>query len=90
MLGLVVRVYALDIEFTVAGERMKLSPEEVEHRLSGVSPGLIQSHAVEVDGILFPVKQALAEVTSLDPLDFNTNQARSIFRRLQFKVVRMH
>lgn len=51
-------------------------------------PGRIQTHAVCVEGILYPVKEAWAHVTGTDVLDFNTNQARSWFKKLGFEVFR--
>ena len=80
---------AVEIEFTVAGKRIRLTHGEVTEKLSGLQLGQVQAHAVEVSGALYPVKEAFALVTGLDLLDFNTNQARSIFRRLGFNVVRL-
>ena len=76
-------------EFIVAGKRIHLTNDKVVSTLRDIAPGLIQTHAVKINGITYPVKEALALVTGLDLLDFNTNQARSIFRRLGFKVVRV-
>ena len=75
--------------FTVGGKRIHLTYDKVISALRGVAPGPIQTHAVEINGLTYPVKEALAHVTGLDLLDFNTNQARSVFRRLGFKVVRV-
>lgn len=80
---------AAEVEFTVGGRRLRLSASQVERALRSVQPGPIQAHAVEVGGVLHPVKEAFAQATGLDLLDFNTNQARSIFRRLGFKVTRV-
>ena len=76
-------------EFTVGGKRLHLTNDKVVSALRGIAPGPIQTHAVEVNGQTYSVKEALARVTGLDLLDFNTNQARSVFRRLGFKVVRV-
>ena len=73
----------------VGGKRIHLTSDQVVSALRGVEPGPIQTHAVEINGQTYPVKEALAHVTGLDLLDFNTNQARSVFRRLGFKVVRV-
>jgi hypothetical protein len=75
-------------EFTIGGKRVMITSSQVVAALRGTEPGPIQTHAVEISGLLYPVKEAFARVTGLDLLDFNTNQARSIFRRLGFKVVR--
>lgn len=63
--------------------------DEVIRKLRGVNPGRIKAHAVNIEGVYHPVKEAFREVTGLDVLDFNTNQARSAFKRLGFDVVRM-
>jgi len=76
-------------EFIVGGERVHLTRGKVVSALRGIAPGPIQIHAVEINGLTYPVKEALARVTGLDLLDCNTNQARSVFRRLGFKVVRV-
>lgn len=79
----------MEIEFTVSGRRVRLSREGVLSRLRGVVPGAIQAHVVEIEGRTFPVKQVLATATGLDPLDFNTNQARRVLRALGFTVERV-
>jgi len=76
-------------EFTIGGKRLHLTRDKVVSALRGIAPGPIQTHAVEINGRTYPVKEALSVVTGLDLLDFNTNQARSVFRRLGFKVVRV-
>jgi hypothetical protein len=75
--------------FKVAGEQIQLSADQVVERLKGEAPGPIQAHAVEVSGVSYSVKEAFAKATGLDVLDFNTNQARSILRKLGFKVDRV-
>lgn len=76
-------------EFIVGGKRIYLTSDKVVSTLRDIAPGLIQTHTVEINGLTYPVKEALAHVTGLDLLDFNTNQARRIFQRLGFKVVRV-
>jgi len=77
-----------DLEFRVGGETRRLSATAVRSALKGEQLGPIRLHAVEVDGVLYPIKEAFAKVTGLDLLDFNTNQARRIFRKLGFPVTR--
>jgi len=76
-------------EFTVGGHRKRLTRGEVLAKLKGNPPGPIQAHAVDIGGVLYPIKEAFARATGLDVLDFNTNQARSVFQRLGFKVQRV-
>ena len=77
-----------DVQFTVHGQRGTLSADQVRKHLRGRTPGPIQEHGVEIDGTVFAVKEAFSLVTGLDLLDFNTNQARDVFRRLGFPLVR--
>jgi len=76
------------VEFTVNGESYELRRQQVEEAMKGVEPERIRQHVVEVDGRHFPIKQVLEVVLHLDRLDFNTQQARSILRRLAFTVTK--
>ena len=77
-----------DTECTVGGKTFRLSRNQVIRKVKGVTPGSIQTHAVEIEGTDYPVKEVFALVTSLDVLDFNTNQARNVLKRLGFTVKR--
>ena len=68
---------------------MRVSSEDVIKRLRDVTPGPIRKHAVKVQGVAYPVKQAFAAATGVDLLDFDTNQARHWFQRLGFEVARV-
>jgi hypothetical protein len=76
-------------DFTWHGKTFRLEREEVIDRLHGADLGAVRTHAVEVQGRLLPVKEAMAFLTGLDVLDFNTNQARAVFQRLGFEVRRL-
>ena len=73
---------------TIAGQLVTLNRQQVVESLRKVAPQQVQTHAVEIEGRHFPVKQAFADVTGLDPLDFNTEQARRAFKKLGFQVFR--
>lgn len=77
------------IDFQIAGQRMVLEYDAVVAALSSVDPEPARSHVVEVGGEIFPVKQVFSAATGLDRLDFTTNQARSVLKRLGFEVVRV-
>lgn len=77
------------IEVTISGQKVPLTVQQVERSLRGVAAERVRNHAVVVDGQYFPVKQAFEAVTGLDRLDFNTEQARSAFRRLGMEVRRV-
>jgi hypothetical protein len=74
---------------TVSGKKVQLSSQDVESRMKDIIPEPARSLVVEVNGQLYPVKQALAIVTGLDRADFISHQARSIFLRLGFEVTRL-
>jgi hypothetical protein len=76
-------------EFTLLGQSMSLSRDDVIEKLKSRTPGPIRKHAVEVEGRLFSIKEAFSLVTGTDPLDANTAQARSVLQRLGFRVLRI-
>lgn len=78
-----------EVEYTVGGLRGRLKRTDVVRKLEGVPPGPIREHAVEVAGVVFPIKQAFACAAGIDVLDFTTNQARRVFKRLGFPVTRV-
>jgi hypothetical protein len=76
-------------DFTLGGRRMRLSRSEVERALRHVEPEAIRSHAVKVNGTLYPMKQAFARATGIDVADFTTHQARRQLKALGFPVSRV-
>ena len=77
------------IDVTVGGKALRMTNEDVIRKLREVKPGRIHQHVVKVQGVHHPVKEAFAQVTGLDLLDFSTNTARTAFKRLGFDVVRL-
>lgn len=76
------------MRFTVNGQVLDLTREEIVARIRGLDPDPIRLHAVNIEGVWYPVKQVFAQVSGLDVADFNTNHARSILKRLGFRVKR--
>jgi hypothetical protein len=76
------------VRFTINGHHYNLSREQVEKALAGVEPEPTKLHAVQIGRHMFPVKQALSQATGLDRLDFQSTDARRVFRRLGFKLLR--
>lgn len=76
-------------EFIVGGKKLHLTHDQVVSALRGVVLGPVRTHRVEINGVMYPVKEAFALISGLDVADFNTNQARNIFKRLGFKVERV-
>ena len=79
----------VDLIATAGGRHARVTSDDVVQKLRGVTFGEIRTHAVRVEGVLYPIKEAFAAVSGLDRLDFNTNQARTWFRKLGFEVVRV-
>lgn len=80
---------SVKIEFRLNGRQMSLADTEVNARVRGHKPEPMRQHAVEINGQLYPMKQAFALATGLDRLDFTTNQARTQLRRLGYRVLRI-
>jgi hypothetical protein len=72
------------VEFIVNGKHYSLTKQEVEAKVRRVPPGHIFEHAIEIDDVLYPVKQAFAVATDLPPVEFTTQRARDVLRRLGF------
>ena len=79
----------METECVVGGKKIQLTANDVETRLKDIVPEPVRSLVVEVNGQLYPVKQAFAHVSGLDRADFISHQARSIFLRLGFNVKRL-
>lgn len=77
------------MDFTVSRERVSLEATDVRQAAQRLAPGPIRAHAVEIDGVEYPVKQVFAEATHLDLLDFTTNQARHVLKALGFSLRRI-
>lgn len=72
------------MQFIIDGDTYNLDREMVAGKLRGRPPQTIQTHWVEVDGVRFPVKQALEVSLGLGREAFTSHRARGIFDRLQF------
>jgi hypothetical protein len=72
--------------FTISGVAFFLSRQGVEQKLSGVEPESIREVYVEVNGIRYPIKQALATATGLLRGGFTTHDAMRVFRKLGIPV----
>src|SRR5689334_1637129 len=68
----------------VGGRDFELTKQEVEVRMEGEEPELIQKHMVEVGGRMFPPKQVLAHVTGWDRGTFTTMEAQRVLTRTGF------
>ena len=68
----------------VGGRDFDLTKPDVEARMMGEDPELIQKHMVEVNGQRFPPKQVLGHVTGWDRLTFTTMEAQRVLTRIGF------
>lgn len=62
--------------FTLNGSRYELSSDVVEARLAGVPPDPIREHAVQVNGVWYPVKQAFEVAVGVPRSEFISHTAR--------------
>ena len=74
------------MEFTLAGRKVDLNSATITDRMQGVEPEIVRTHAVEIDGKRYPVKQVLSAITGIPKADFNSHQARQILRRIGLEV----
>ncbi|MDF8265178.1 hypothetical protein [Luteipulveratus flavus] len=74
------------IEFVLNGRRHRLSREQVEQGLAGVSPEGIQKHAVRVNGTWFPVRQAFEIALKVPRAQFISHAARRHLGALGFEL----
>jgi hypothetical protein len=73
-------------QFTVGGVQFALTREEVETKLSSVTPEPVRELFVEVNKQRFPIKQALAETTGLQRGIFTSHDAMRVFRKLSIPI----
>lgn len=72
------------IDFIIRGHIYKLTREDIIKGVTRLTPGPVRKHYVEISGTRYPVKQALAEALQLAVIDFTSQDAYRIFRRLDF------
>ncbi len=76
-----------EIDFTLDGTRFQLTREAVIRAMRRQIPGRIQTHAVEVEGVRFPVKQVLAQALQIPVTRFVSTRAQDLLTKLDFKVI---
>jgi hypothetical protein len=72
------------VQIKVGGRDFDLTKQEVEARMMGEDPELIQKHMVEVNGQMFPPKQVLGHITGWDRTTFTTMEAQRVLTRIGF------
>jgi hypothetical protein len=74
----------LEAQMKVGGRDFDFTKQQVEARMKGEEPELIQKHMVEVDGQMFPPKQVLGHVTGWARTSFTTMEAQRVLTRIGF------
>ena len=72
------------MEFVINGVQYALDASAVRSALRGGAPDDVREHWVDVDGVRWPPKQALALATGLDRSEFTSHRALGLFERLGF------
>jgi Holliday junction resolvase-like predicted endonuclease len=70
--------------FTLNGTRYELSSDAVEARLADIAPDPIREHAVQVNGVWYPVKQAFEIAVGVPRSEFISHTARRHLATLGF------
>ena len=70
--------------FTLNGTRYEVSSEVAQSRLDGVVPEAIREHAVQVNGVWYPVKQAFEVAVGVPRAEFISHTARRHLAALGF------
>jgi hypothetical protein len=76
-----------EIDFTLDGARYRLTRDAVIGAMKKQIPGRIQTYAVNIEGVRFPVKQVLAQALQIPLTSFVSTRAQDLLRKLEFEVV---
>jgi hypothetical protein len=76
-----------ETEFTMNGQPHRLTRAAVLKAMRGQIPGRIQTYAVDVEGVRFPVKQVLAQSLRVPVTSFVSTRAQDILTKLGFEVI---
>ena len=76
-----------EIDFTLDGNRYRLTRDMVIASMRSQIPGRVQTYAVDIDGVRFPVKQVLAQALRIPVTSFVSTRAQDLLAKLSFNVV---
>lgn len=76
-----------DIDFTLDGKRYRLTRDAVIRSMRKQMPGRVQTYAVDIDGVRFPVKQVLAQSLQIPVTTFVSTRAQDLLAKLDFDVM---
>jgi hypothetical protein len=74
------------MQFTLDGESFELTPELVRRRIEGHIPEDVREYWVEIDGVRWPVKQAIALATGANRGRFQSQASRRWLQSLGFVI----
>jgi Holliday junction resolvase-like predicted endonuclease len=74
------------MRFILNGTSVQLSREQVEKRLRDVPPEPIQKHAVRINNVWYPVKQAFERAIGVSRNEFRSHSARRHLAALGFEM----
>jgi hypothetical protein len=75
------------VRFTVSGQQVELTADDVWRKLRVVRPEPLHQYAIQIHSTLYPVKQAFEMVTGIPRRRFTTQAARRVLVALGFDVV---
>lgn len=73
-------------KIVLAGRSIDLEKEDILNAAKGVHPTAIHDFSVNLNGKMYPIKQAISLATELSPVKFPTSQAHGILRKLGFNI----
>jgi hypothetical protein len=78
----------MEVSFVLNGRLIRLTAEQVEAAVDGITPEPVRVHAVEIRGQSYPVKQVFELATGADRSEFTSYRARQLLNRLGFTTTR--
>ena len=78
-----------EIDFTLDGRRHSLTRDAVIKSMRKQIPRRIQTYAVDVEGVRYPVKQVLAQALQIPVTSFVSTRAQDLLSKLGFDVVNL-
>lgn len=73
-------------KFILGGRSFDLEKEDILNAAKGVHPSAIYDFSINLNGKMYPIKQALSLATELSQVKFPTSQAHGILRKLGFNI----
>ena len=75
------------MQLKLNGKQYSIDKKAVEDALSGIEPGFAGKYFIEVNGIQYPVKQALACCLGIPSIRIQSNHALGILEKAGFEII---